>query len=840
MMSEVLLNGNWQLIDRPLGEDCANAAMLLTFAKNGWFQAPVPGGIHEALIASGRIQEPLIGRNSFDCQWTEARAWWYRREIPLPEDWQKADAIELELHGLDSRASVFLNEHGLGTHPGPFRPFVTDVKPFLNGSGNILLVRLTSGVESVSEAESETPDGFRAGTESVNGRPERGDARRSLLRKPQYSFGWDWSPRLATTGIAGDARLKILREACIRHVRLTPVRGAGSAVILKAEVTVDLLHSWKTAPAELELNVTGPDGEEHVAKWAGFLRSGINYLDLELPLQNPRLWWPNGYGDQPLYRVGASLRTGAIKADFPGFDYGIRFVELETEPGIFAVKINGVRVFCKGANWIPADALYTRVTPERYESLVQAARDAHFTMLRIWGGGLYEHDAFYHACDRLGILVWQDFMYACAPYPDHLEDFRAEVEREADFQTQRLRQHASIVLWCGNNEIQWGWKEFYQDRTRAGSRIYNWILPAVVRRNCPEIPYWNSSPYGGQASPNEEATGDRHHWLECMMNPDIAKRVAPEEYDQCRSLFVSEYGYIGAPVRATIEAYLDGAPFDRNSEIWQHHNNTFEKNTVDAGIRRHYRDPENLSFDEYCLYSGLCQGLMIGYSLESFRFRADCHGGLFWMFNDCWGEIGWSIIDYYLRRKPSFYFVRRALAPLRLILRPGTDGEIRVVLANDTLQDCSVEMDVGYVSMDGKIQDLQRVGVDAPAASRTVAAVLHRGGQDPTAGLWVARPCGENVLLPGIFRATDFRNMQVAAANVSARVIGSDTLEVRAETYAHAVHPLLPDGCVPENDYFDLLPGEVRHIRIHTLTPLQVGGIFPISAIEQKVKCNSH
>lgn len=821
---ELLLNGKWELCDAILGSDLPSVAARLTTAADGWLAAPVPGDIHQALIAAGRIKEPLLGLNSFDCRWTEDRAWWYRKTFSAPAGWREVDRIELELNGLDSNAEIFLNGVPLGSHRNAFRPFVADVKPRLQAGRNVLLVRLTTGVDTVCDADVDAPDGVRPGTEAGNGRPERGDPRRTMVRKPQYSFGWDWSPRLATVAIAGDVKLRLLKSACIRHVQLRPFRCGTNDVVLRAVVTVDQVHLWKTLDGKVTLSVTEPGGRTHAVEWSGLLRSGHNHIDFEIPLRNPALWWPNGYGEQPLHRVEVAVSTSSGTACFPGFDYGIRFVELDTAKGTFAVRVNGVKVFCKGGNWIPADALYARTTPARYETLVREACAANFTMLRVWGGGLYEHNAFYEACDHWGILVWQDFMYACAPYPDHLDWFRVEAESEADYQTQRLRQHACIALWSGNNECNWGFKDWWGERTRGGAWIYNCMLPEVVRRNCPEIPYWNGSPYGGEVSPNDEATGDRHHWFDCMMNADMQKRVTPEEYDKCRSLFISEYGYVGAPIRKTVETYLDGAECDRKGTVWQHHNNTFEKNTIDAGIRKHYQDPETLTLDEYFLYSGLCQGLMYSYSLESFRFRSDCHGGLFWMYNDCWGEIGWTIIDYYLRRKPSFYFVRRALAPVRIILRAVGD-DIRVVVANDTRQDVPLVLNCGFMSFEGKTADLKHIRGIAHAASRTELGRFSRGRHDAKAGLWVARPVGKTGVLPAIFRALDYRALQTPPTQLAVRVIGADTVEVRAKTYAHAVHLELPAGSVPSDDYFDLLPGEVRHIHVQSSRALSTRNV---------------
>jgi len=532
-------------------------------------------------------------------------------------------------------------------------------------------------------------------------------------------------------------------------------------------------------------------------------------------VKDPQYWWPNGMGDQPLYTVQAQLSVGKVKTAYRPVKVGLRFVELDTQEK-FAFVINGKKVFAKGANWIPADTIYARVTAERYDRLVLEAKKANFNMLRAWGGGLYEPEAFYEACDRYGIMVWQDFMFACAAYPDHEEAFCREAEKEAEFQTRRLRNHPSVVLWSGNNECSWGLVDWWKITGEGGYYLYNYLLPAIVERNCPEIPYWNGSPYGG-STPNCCEAGDRHHWNDCMMNPEMIKRITPEEYDLCTSKFISEYGYIGAPCKETVETYLDGAPFDRKGEVWQHHNNTFEKDTVDAGINKHYADPAGISLDDYFLYSGLTQGLMYGYSLDSFRFRSDCHGGLFWMYEDCWGEVGWTVIDYYLRRKISWYFVRRAFSPVRLILRE-QQGKILVMMANDTQKEIKGALEFGRVGLDGKGAKVSTKMFKCPPLSRTCIATFKRDQADVTKNLWIARVKKSAEILPAIFRATDFRQLQTSEPAFSVKVVkagkGLWDITVGSDVFAHAVQLNLPKNAEPTDNYFDLLPGESRTVRV--------------------------
>ncbi|MCX7003451.1 MAG: beta-mannosidase [bacterium] len=809
------LEGAWQLVDTPLGTTTPDA--LPAPAARAWLPVPVPGAVHQALLAAGKITEPLTGMNSHACAWIEQRAWWFRRAFSVSAAQLCADRLELELHGLDAQATIFLNGRQIGTHSNAFRPFICEIKAELLPGENVLLVRLTTGLDAVSDAEVQSTNGVLPCTEANNGRPDRGDVRRSFVRKPQYVFGWDWCPRVGSVAMAGPAFLRCVHHACIREVQLNCQQITGSTAMLAATITLDWLDPYATTPAEVTITLTDAAGVRTTRRQSILLKSGLNFVSMPVQLDAARLWWPAGLGEQHLYAVDVAARIGVRRLIHPRFRFGVRTIALDTT-ATFAVVVNGRTMFCKGANWIPADAIYARVTPARYAALLDAARAAQFNMLRVWGGGWYEPAVFYEMCDARGLLVWHDFMFACAPYPDHAAWFTDEVAREADYQTRRLRNHACMALWCGNNENHTALKEWWHDRTRAGTHLYNYVLPQIIQRNCPEIPYWNSSPYGG-ALPNDEAAGDVHHWGPCMMNADMLKRITPEEYDGCQARFLSEFGYVGACGRRSTEEYLGGAPLDPASAVWQHHTNVFEKNTVAAGIRKHYADPEAIGIDEYLLYSGLCQGLMYAHALDSTRYRENCHGCLFWMFNDCWGEVGWTIIDYYLRRKIAYWFVRRAYAPLRLIVR-AHGKNLRGVLANDTPAAVRVQLEYGYMALDGRVRDLRRATVTAPALARTECCDFARGAHDPQRGIWFVRCRNHAEVAPAIHRALDFRQLAAADPQLTLRIVARGRtqwrVQVGARQFAHAVHFVLPDGCLPSDNYFDLLPGATREITIST------------------------
>ncbi len=813
-MNEFSLNGRWELRDETLSFPRKNG-IALGRRKRGWIPSPVPGDIHQGLMAARKIKDPLVGLNSFDCRWTENRSWWFRKVFSTQTAWRNAGAVELSLDGLDSNAWIFLNGHFLGEHRNTFYPFVARIEKILKPAGrNILLIRLTAGLEKVTKKDVSTL-GVTPFTEALHGCPERGDVRRPFVRKPQFTFGWDWAPRLASTAIAGDVKIRVIDKLAIRDVYVQCEKD-GKIAVLKATITVDWLEDIRCGEGKVEWVITDPNGEKQKLSKDVFLKSGFNFVELETTIKSPLLWWPNGMGPQNLYTIQVCARAEGRRVEYPAFNYGIRFIEIDTQK-TFGFIVNGQRIFCKGANWIPADSIYARVTGEKYEHLVREAKEANFNMLRVWGGGLYEREAFYEACDRHGIMVWQDFMFACDPYPDHLEEFRNEVRKEAEYQTKRLRNHPSVVLWCGNNENHWFLGVPWKGKAYGGFYLYNYLLPEIVKRNCHDVPYWNSSPYGGE-DPNCGEIGDRHHWG-CMKSPQMEERITPQEYDKCNSYFVSEYGYPGAPDKETALKYYAGNIPDRKSTAWIHHFNSFAnyaQETVDAGIRKHYADPENLSLDDFLLFSGLCQGMMYEYSLDTFRSHLNCRGALLWMFNDCWGEVGWTVIDHYLRRKISWYFVKRALAPVRLILRE-TGGSVRVVIANDSLCPIDGILEYGRVSLDGKNGEFREKPFSCPPMRRSCLVEFKRDNAKITENLWTARVKNNEGILPGVLRCVEFRNLKRIKPILSSDISRKEkewVIRINGDVFVHGIHFHLPKGAVVSDNYFDLMPGQTREIKV--------------------------
>lgn len=687
------------------------------------------------------------------------------------------------------------------------------------------MVRVTSGLEEVSKEDVAELD-HAVCLESNNGGKYRGDARRSFVRRPQYTVGWDWGPKVITTGITGNVYLRGYRKIAVRDVHMT-VQSIGRTAELKAEINVENLNfiGSKTCSLSVVLFKDGRKAAETRIE-DQLLTSGYNYVQAQVSVENPELWWPNGYGEQPLYDVEIQAECEDVKETFPVFRYGIRTLKLDTgvlegENRKFQFVINGKPIYCKGGNWIPNDFIYARVPEEKYQVLIDEAVEANFNMLRVWGGGLYEREIFYNLCDEKGILVWHDFMFACSTYPDHHQWFRDEMRNEYDYQTKRLRNHCCMGLFCGTNEVHWifnsidnpRWKIEFEHEHPYGLWAANVLAKEVIHSNCPSIPYWNSSPYGGKL-PNDDTVGDVHRWHNAFMSLKLEERIEAKDYDTIESKFVSEYGFVGSCCLETTQKYMEKAPLDRNSEIWHMHCNVFERGTVDEGIAKNYGEkPENLSMEDYILYGGMVHGLMYGYSLEAMRFKEKCYGGLFWMYNDAWGEVGWTIIDYYLKRKIPYYAVKRALAHQKFTMRV-CDGKVVLQGINDTQETLKVKGRFGYVSFDGKTDETREVELIVPAGQRVYLLEEEMPERDFAAGTMMLYL--EDEKLDNIWLRMDdnkFMNYTKAPLTVTEEDLGEDKIvTVSAPGYVHGVYAKGDYLC--SDNYFDLLPGEEKKFAV--------------------------
>jgi len=821
---KVCLNDGWKLLHR--GLEVSKDSIAEIVAADDWIDAgPLPCDVRMPLIREGIIRDPVVADYCFESEWVEDKSWWFSKDFSVTARELEAQSVRLVLESLDLCADVFVNGQHVGAHQSCHYPFEAEIGGCVREGVNTLTVRLTAGHEKIAPEQLRYIEDYIC-TESRDGRGDRGEKARAFLRKPQYVYGWDWAPRIATVGIMKNAFLLVKDDFAINHVHpvTLEVDVEKKSARMRFEVQFESRKPISTCEALVSLDVFFGDEKVLALQKEALAESGVNFVSFEAVIENARFWWPSGAGEQPLYTVCATLKTEEGESAAEPVQTGIRTVALNLDKlgegaRRFAVEVNGVIIYCKGGNWIPSDSIYARVTPEKYEALIREARDCNFNMLRIWGGGLYERDEFYNLCDQYGILVWQDLMFACSLYPDDKEWFLAECAKEIDYQAKRLRHHPCLALWCGNNENQSIFEKYFagmqRDTATGGLVIYNELAPNILRAISPEIPYWRSSPYGG-LWPNDNEVGDRHHWGDCTMNNDMNKRITPEEYDKTTSKFISEYGYIGPCSEETIRKYYGDNKVTRGDRIWNLHNNTFEKETVPAGIRKHYAEPDDLQLADYLQYARLVQGLMYAYSLESIRFYEHSGGSLFWMYNDAWGEVGWTIIDYYLDRKPSYYYVKRAYAPVKLILRPSADQKgVLVMGVNDTPAAADLLLEYGYAGFDGAYETARQEVMLKPF-SKGIMATFAMPSKDMRRGVVYAR--AEGIPL-AILRTGDFKDYALAESAVSIEKIeakgGDYQVTVKSEGYSHAVSFGLDASIRLSDEYFDMLPGDVRTVVIY-------------------------
>lgn len=832
-MYKLELKDDWKLRYEELYFD-KNYYSEIVDKKYGWYNVKVlPCDVHVPLIERGEIEDPVIADNCFKCKWIENKSWWFKKIFSIGKELLSSQNCELVIESLDAEADIFLNGVHLGHHRSQTFPFRKDVRDILNERDNILVIRVTSGLEYYCELELSKIKDFVHTVYKMSGEP-RGDERRVFVRKPAYVYGWDWNPRIATCGIMGDVRIECYSEIAIRSVKFTTEKISGNAAEITVTAEIDNLYPITTLDAVIELEISFNDNPIQNLRKNIFMTAGINYVCFNLTINDAKLWWPNGYGEQNLYKIKISAMTNKGICDNYEFRTGIRTIRLNTDRiddknRLFMFEINGIPIFAKGGNWETPDSLYGRITDKKYEVLVSEAKEANFNMFRLNGVNAYERDYFYECCDRYGILIWQDFTFSVSAYPDELEWFRDEVEKEIDYQTKRLRNHPCIALWCGSNECQWSLTMFSKGKSSyfegdkkpaspGGTIIWNEIMPRIIHNNCPDIPYWNSSPFGG-VDLNSDECGDKHWWHEAFMNENILVRIRPEEYDKIACKFISEFGCVGPTKKSSVYKYYGSEDIDIDSSVWELHTNTFEKDTIKAAISKHYIDSESLSLDEYLLYGGLFQGLMLGYAFESMRYANNNFGGLLWSYNDCWGEIGWSIIDYYLTRKISYYFVKRALSHKKLILRE-SQNMINVICLNDTRDQLEFDLEYGYQTFEGdkKYTEVKRVKVQ-PYSKAMVIATFEKGSFDTLKGLYYAKADEKSSMTPAILRSEDFRNLLVSRPAIKITDLkvnnGCISFKVTSDKFAHCVHFGFKDSVLLSDEYFDLLAGESREVIVY-------------------------
>lgn len=637
--------------------------------------AQVPGCVHTDLLAAGKIEDPFVRDNESRLQWVGETEWVYRRDFEAPARLLEHERVLLRCHGLDTLATVTLNGVEVARTEDMFRTYEFDVKPLLRPGANHIEVRFASPIPVIEARQAARRIPSWGGPLEVKGR--------CWVRKEPCNFGWDWGPTLVTAGIWRPIELVGFDGARLGDLHVRQDHSAAGSVGLDVRAGIE-----GEPPAGLQVAVrVSFEGRTVAEETAPVGESGAA---VALRVEEPRLWWPNGMGEQPLYTVRAELRDAAGEVlDAREQRIGLRTLRLDRHDDewgeSFQFVANGVPFFAKGANWIPADTFATRMTRERYEDLLHSAAAANMNMLRVWGGGIYEEDAFYDLCDELGICVWHDFMFACSTYPTFDEGFMENVRAEAEDNVRRLRHHPSIALWCGNNELEQGlvgdaWSDWQMSWEDYG-RLFDRMLPEVVGALDPERDYWPCSPHsprGDRRDHSNAAWGDAHLW-------DVWHGKKPFEwYRTCQHRFVSEFGFQSFPEPATVLGYT--APEDRNvtSYVMEHHQRSGIGNTtIMTYMLDWFRLPTQ--FEMTLWLSQILHGMAMKYAVEGWRRNMPrTMGALYWQLNDCWPVASWASIDYHGRWKALHYMARHFFAPLMVSgVEDAGQGTVEVHVTND-------------------------------------------------------------------------------------------------------------------------------------------------------------
>lgn len=793
------LNGAWQM--RPADEQ-------------EWIKATVPGSVYADLLDAGRMEDPFWRANELQAFDLMEKDYIYRRTFELTEAELNSDALLLTCEGLDTLAKVTVNGQDVLKANNMHRTWVVDIADFVSEGENQIEITFESPNRFIKEAYAQSrTDGSEDATVGF-----------PLLRKAHCMFGWDWGPRLPDAGIWRDIYINCVTTAKLLGVRVHQDHGDGN-VLLSFDTEIESYTGTcecMEPEYSVKYTVTAPDGEV------------FESLDEEILIENPKLWWPNGYGEQPLYTVRAELLGDGEVLDVWEKRIGLRTMTMRRVKDqwgeSFETNVNGVSIFAMGADYIPEDNILRRVTPERTRLLLEDSKRANFNAIRVWGGGYYPDDWFYDACDELGLVVWEDFMFACAVY-DLTEEFEENIIEEFKDNIRRLRHHPSLGLWCGNNEMemfvdQGNWVSTFKQKTDY-IRMYEHIIPKVLKEFDPDTFYWPASPSSGGSFdfPNDPDRGDVHYW-------DVWHGNKPfTEYRKFFFRYASEFGFQAFPCLKTVESFT--LPEDRNIFSYvmeKHQRNDAANGKIMNYLAQTFRYPGD--FDTMLYASQLLQAEAIRYGVEHWRRnRGRCMGAIYWQLNDCWPVASWASVDYFGRWKALHYAAKRFFAPVllscneegTLTQRTNTNAELR----EDAVEK-SIRLNVSNETMNA-------VDVKVKWALRNARGEVLECGEECAEVQALSAYWFEKQEFPGADLYSDYASYELWSADekISAGsvlfcapkhfhfldpqmsvVVEGDEVVVSAKAYARMVEIVCEDGDVLfEDNYFDL-NAEERRVRI--------------------------
>ena len=794
-----------------------------------WLEASVPGDVHTDLLKNGLIEDPFYRLNEHDLQWIDKTDWEYKTEFDLSQKDLNSHSLALEFQGIDTYSSIYLNDSLIGTTDNMFIGKTVDIKNFAKLGKNKLYIKLFSPINKgvkLHDSLGYDISSFNGNDLAEIGKVE-GNKRVSVFtRKAPYHFGWDWGPRLVTSGIWQPINIKTwnyfnIEDLYIRQISLNENASLVAEIELESYLEIDEIIS--------EIYVDN----KKVSTDLVYINKGTNKIEIPFTIKDYELWWPNGMGNQNMYDVKVKLQSNNNFVT-SSKRVGLREINLVTSQDSvgnnFYFEVNKKPVFMKGVNYIPQDIFLNRVSDDKYEELLESAVDANMNMIRVWGGGIYENEIFYNLCDEKGLLVWQDFMFACAMYPGD-EDFLKSVEQEAKYNVKRLRGHPSIALWCGNNEVRsawknWGWEKDVMENqspeiasviSKAYDDVFHKILPEVVNNLDTSTAYWPSSPGSTFSGGTESYTsGDAHYWGVWWGKEDF------ESYNQKVPRFMSEFGFQSFPEFSSVDKYTNESDYSIYSEVMKsHQRSSIGNSTIEDYMLRHYNKPK--SFKGYLYVSQILQAYGMSIGMESHRRnKGYSMGSLYWQLNDCWPVASWSSIDYFGKWKALHYSTKKAFQPV-LINFLKTDSEIELHIISDLLESKEVDLNLKVLSFSGEVlYELNKsylLQQNSTMKAESLSIDWLNKNFDPNSSLLVASLFSEEIEISNNnYYLSEFKDIKLTKPLIEYEIdelINTFEVSLKSKNLVKNVFVDIASSQNFSDNYFDMIPGKEYKISIN-------------------------
>jgi beta-mannosidase len=792
--------------------------------KPNWHNADVPGCVHTDLLANKMIEDPFYRDNEKKQQWIGKTDWEYRTTFSVSPQTMQRQNVELVFQGLDTYAQVFLNEQSLLTADNMFRTWRVNAKPLLKAGDNVLRIVFRSPINEILPVMAKLSYQLPASN-------DQGEKTSPFTRKAPYQYGWDWGPRFVTSGIWRPVSLEAWDNARVDNIQIVVNKLSAERAELTANVEVVASDSGAATIVLDSPTDKSVGGQQQVN-----LNKGSNRVSFNFAIARPAIWWPNGLGAQPLYMFRARSVVKGQTTDERSTQTGLRTLELRRERDkdgeSFMFVINGVPVFGKGGNWIPSDSFPTRITRQKYHNMLESVRNSNMNMLRVWGGGIYETDEFYELCDEFGILIWHDYMFACSMYPGN-QEFLDNVRAEAIDNVKRLRNHPSIVIWAGNNEVEtawrnWGWRQNLPSSVWDDyEKIFHGVLKEVSAEYDPTRPYWPSSPHGGLADdPDSKRSGDVHYW-------EVWHAEKPfSEYEKQQPRFMSEYGFQSFPNIETVKYYTLPEERDIESPIMLAHQRHPRGNQlVREYMLREYPKPKD--FESFLYMSQVLQAEGIRTGAEHLR-RIMPHnmGSLYWQINDCWPVASWSSIDYFGRWKALQYYAKRFYNDL-LISPTIQDGSLKMYVVSDRVKPVPAKIKVTLMNFEGgTLKSFDRDVTVDPVTSRSYFELkvdeLLDGTDKKKAFAYVELLVNGKAVSTHEYFFAPFKELAFSKPTIKSEVMAPKErskfiIKLSTDKFAKAVYLAVPgqDGFFSDN-FFNLMPGRDVTVEFRSSSPMPV------------------